>query len=139
MNVLSGKPYYLKKGDRIVARARAHNKHGPGEFHADVASPFMMRPLAKDKLTLTRRNSGGKYLTLVWDRGFETSDVRPGQNFGYSIYWDQGGNGGEMVKLAYTTSTSYILRTYNSSKSYRFKLRPCFPCGCGPYSDVLTV
>ena len=137
MNVLSGKPYYLKKGDRIVARARAHNKHGPGEFHADVASPFMMRPLAKDKLTLTRRNSGGKYLTLVWDSGFQ--NVKAGEDYGYELYWDRGVGDAALPKLAALTTTSYTLRAFYSTKSYQFKVRVRFPCGCGPWSDILTV
>jgi len=40
-----------------------------------------------------------------------------------------------MAKLAYSETESYTLTTFNSSRVYNFKVRVCYPCGCGPFSD----
>ena len=59
-----------------------------------------------------------------------------GDDYGYSLYWNRGSTNGNFVKIAYVTDANYTLRTYDASKTYLFKVRACYPCGCGPYSDV---
>jgi hypothetical protein len=58
--------------------------------------------------------------------------------YAYELHWDNG-NGGAFSKLQDISETSFTLINYDASKTYRFMVRSRNPCGCGPFSNELTI
>ena len=96
-----------------------------------------MQHLPRGTLIL-RKSVSGSNLTLNWNNIFNTQEIDQNADYAYELYWT-GGRSTEMEKLADTVDTSYVLRTYDASQNYTFKVRVRFPCGCGPYSEDLVV
>ena len=89
METLTREPYMLGLNSKIVARSRALNQQGQGEFNApNNFTTVSMRLIPKDR-PIVRKELNNNTPTLTWNSLFDRKAIEYQRNYFYEVWWDR--------------------------------------------------